>query len=478
VVIKGGAALERLAAGRVLLFDKTGTLTRGQPSVVNIITSGTGPDTDELLRLAASLDQVSPHVLADAIVGAARARDLFLVLPEGVTERHGYGIEGTVEGRTIRLGKAAWIVPGEPPAWVRQARRRSALDGSLTVYAAVDGQAAGVFLLEDPIRPDAPRMIRALRGVGITRTVLLTGDRADVAESVGRLVGVDEVQSEQDPSDKLTVVRNEAANGPTIMVGDGINDAPALAAASVGVAMAARGATASSQAADVVLTVDRIDRLADAILIARRSRRIALQSVALGMGLSLIAMAMAAAGLLQPAAGAVLQEVIDVLAVATALRAVRPGREHTVVMKGGDVEVASRIRLEHDRIQSIVERVRVVADALDSDTADLTPVRDLHQSLNTDLLDHELSEENDLLPMMARVLGGADQVGALSRTHAEIAHQVSRLGRLLREVGEGQPDPEDIVELRRLLYGLYGILRLHNAQEEEGLFSLLPEPSH
>ncbi len=166
VVIKGGAALEQLAAGRVLLFDKTGTLTRGQPVIVGIVTSPTAPPPEELLRLAASLDQVSPHVLADAIVNGARTRGLRLVLPEQVAEVHGYGIEGQVEGRHVQLGKVGWIVPGDQPAWVRRVRRRSALDGSLIVFAAVDGEPAGAFLLEDPIRPDAPRMIRALRGGG------------------------------------------------------------------------------------------------------------------------------------------------------------------------------------------------------------------------------------------------------------------------------------------------------------------------
>ena len=171
-----------------------------------------------------------------------------------------------VGGRRVRLGKASWIMAGPAPAWVRHARRRAALDGSLTVFASVDGVPAGVFLLEDPVRPDAPRMIRALRAAGISRVVLVTGDRADIAETVGRIVGVDTVHAERDPAEKLAIVRAERASGPTVMVGDGINDAPALAAAGVGVALAARGAIASAEAADVVLTVDRVDALADAIL--------------------------------------------------------------------------------------------------------------------------------------------------------------------------------------------------------------------
>jgi heavy metal translocating P-type ATPase len=301
VVIKGGSALERLAAGRVLLFDKTGTLTRGRPVLTDVITADSRIDADDLLRLAASLDQASAHVLAGAIVTAARDRDLPLQPPEQVHEHHGHGVEGRVDGRRIRLGKASWIVAGPAPPWVRHARRRACLDGSLTVFASVDDVPAGVFLLEDPIRPDAPRMIRALRRAGITRVVLVTGDRADTAETVGRIVAVDTVHAERDPADKLAIIRTEQAAAPTIMAGDGINDAPALAAAGVGVALAARGATASAEAADVVLTVDRIDALADAIFIARRARRIAWRAVTAGMGLSLAAMlAAAAAGQLPP----------------------------------------------------------------------------------------------------------------------------------------------------------------------------------
>ncbi len=474
VVIKGGGALERLAAGRVLLFDKTGTLTHGRPTLVDVITAG-AVDAEELLRLAASLDQVSAHVLAGPIVSAARLRTLRLQLPDQVEERPGYGVEGTVGGRHVRLGKASWIVPGVPPAWVRHARRRAALDGSLTVFAAVDGVPAGVFLLEDPVRPDAPRMIRALRAAGITRVVLVTGDRAEAAETVGRVVGVDAVNAERDPADKLAIVRAEQARAPTIMVGDGINDAPALAAVGVGVALAARGATASAEAADVVLTIDRIDALADAILIARRSRRIALQAVVAGMGLSALAMAAAAAGYLPPAAGAVLQEVIDVLAIGIALRAVLPARTHTVAMAQADIATAQRLHAQHLAVRPVVEQVRAVADALTTDGCDLGPARSLLDRLEHDLLPHERAEESLLVPIVAKALGGADPTGAFTRTHAEIEHQISRLHRILGDLAD-TPEPEDVVELRGLLYGLYAVLRLHNAQEEEGAFSLVPNP--
>jgi heavy metal translocating P-type ATPase len=473
VVVKGGAALEALAAGEVVLFDKTGTLTRGRPELASVVTAPDAPSALDVLRLAASLDQVSPHPLASALVGAARNRGLDLLLPTDVREVHGYGLEGSVGGVDIRLGKARWIVGDVDPAWLRQVRRRAALDGCLTIFVAVDGRPAGAFLLEDPVRPDAPRMLAALREVGIRRTVLVTGDRADIAETVGRIVGVDAVLADRDPADKLDAIRDESAAGRTIMVGDGVNDAPALAAAGVGVALAARGATASSEAADVVLTVDRVDAIADAILIARRSRRIALEAVLVGMGLSLVAMVAAAAGLLPPAAGAVLQEGIDVLAIGIALRALLPTRLHTVPMSEEDVATAQRLRNGHDVAIAAVEQIRTVADGLHTRDCRLEPVRALLDRLEQDLVPHERADEDELMPLVARAIGGS-ATATMRRTHAEIEHQVSRLRRLLDGIDPAQVTPEDVTELRRLLYGLYAVCRLHNSQEEEGAFALVP----
>lgn len=474
VVVKGGAALERLAVGRVLLFDKTGTLTEGRPRVVDVVAAPDMADPQELLRLAASLDQVSPHVLADAIVTAGLSRGLRLELPEAVAERAGYGVEGRVDGRQVRLGKGAWVLGEAPAAWATQVRRRAALDGSLTVFVAVDGRPAGAILLEDPLRTDAPRMMRSLRRAGIQRVVLLTGDRADVAEAVGRVVGVDAVHAEHDPQEKLSVVLTEARHGPTIMVGDGVNDAPALAAAGVGVALAARGATASSQAADVVLTADRVDALATAIEVARRSLKIATTAAVVGMGLSGLAMLVAAAGMLPPTAGALLQEGIDVIAILIALQAVLPGRSHAVRLALADTELVRTLQAEHTGVRPLVEQVRAVSDQI-TPGCDLAPVRVLLGRLEDQLLPHERAEERLLYPVMARVLGGDDPTGAMSRAHAEIEHQVGRLRRVLAELPQGHPaDAADAVELQRLLYGMYAVLRLHNAQEDEGMFSLVP----
>jgi soluble P-type ATPase len=290
VVVKGGAVLERLARCTTLLLDKTGTLTTGRPSVSGIITAGSY-DPDEMVRQAASLDQVSAHVLASAVVGAATARGCQLVLPQQVEEVPGRGIRGLVDGHKVAVGKAGWAGVAGQPQWVKAARRRARLDGALTVFVAVDGVPAGVLVLEDPVRPDAARTIRALREGGISRIVMVTGDRPEVADTVGAVIGVDQVLAERTPADKLDAVRLEHARAPVIMVGDGINDAPALALADVGVAMGARGSGASSEAADAVLTVDRLDRLGEARTLAHHTVRIARQSVIAGMAMSLAAMA-------------------------------------------------------------------------------------------------------------------------------------------------------------------------------------------
>jgi len=323
VIVKGGGALETLARGKTLVFDKTGTLTAGVPRLAAVETFGrlTGSD---VLRLAASLDQVSPHVFADGIVRAAQDRGLALEFPDDVREHHGMGIEGTVGGRRVALGQLRWLRDGHalPPA-ADVFRRRLSDDGRAAVYVSVDGSVSGALVMEDPIRAETPEALRVLRRAGISRIVLLSGDRRDVAEAVGRSLGVDAVLYEQSPEQKIEAVGKERRRAVTVMVGDGVNDAPALAAADVGVAMGARGATASSEAADAVITVDRLDRVAEAALIARRSRSIAIQSVVAGMALSIAGMALATLGLLPPLAGAIFQEAIDVAVILNALRALR-----------------------------------------------------------------------------------------------------------------------------------------------------------
>jgi soluble P-type ATPase len=473
-VVKNGGVLERLAQCTTLLLDKTGTLTAGQPAVTAIVPAGAMPP-EEILALAASLDQASGHVLAAAVVRTAAERGCPLVQPVDVTEQPGQGIGGTVAGRQVRLGRAEWATVTGTPPWVRAVRRRAWLDGALTVFVAVDGSPAGALLLEDRIRPDARQTIRALRRGGITRIVLATGDRADAASAVGALTGVDEVLAGLTPVGKLDAVRREQRRAPVIMTGDGINDAPALALADVGIAMGARGSTASSEAADAVLTVDHLGRLGEVAALARRTRRIARQSVLAGMGMSLAAMGVAAAGLLPAVWGALLQEAIDVVVILNALRALRPiaPAERATA---ADVALTQRFRAEHRLIRADIEQLRVAADALTTDppaaAAAMALVRQAHALLTGEVWPHENAEESDLYPAVNRLLGGADPTAAMSRAHAEIAYQITRLGRIIADIGDRPPDQTDITDLRAVLYGLHAILRLHTVQEDEAYLSL------
>jgi heavy metal translocating P-type ATPase len=472
ILIKGGGVLERLAKCTTVLIDKTGTLTTGRPALAAVFPAADMP-ADAILSMAGSLDQVSAHVLAAAVVRAAVERKCQLNLPEHVEEVPGQGIRGLVNGHSVALGKATWAGVVGAPAWAKAARRRARLDGSLTVFISVDNKPAGVVVLDDPVRPDAAKTIRALRRSGINRIVMVTGDRPEVAETVGAVIGVDETLAERSPAEKLDIVRSERRRAPTIMVGDGINDAPALALADVGVAMGARGATASSEAADVVLTVDRLDRVGEARTIAHRSHRIALQSVFAGMGLSLGAMGAASVGLLPAVWGALLQEAIDLVVIVNALRAVR-GEPDAVIMAEEDSVLTRRFQAEHLAIRAAIDRIRSAADSLGNVPAAeaLVQVRQVHELLLEEVEPHEQAEQEVLYPALDRLLGGADPTGPMSRAHVEISHQIRRLGQLLDDIGSQGPDNEDVLELRRLLYGLAAVLTLHTVQEDESYLAL------
>ena len=325
LIVKGGGALESLAAAATLLLDKTGTLTAGTP-VVERVTALDRVDPDRLVQLAASLDQVSPHVFSAALVAEARRRHLALTFPTGVSEQPGMGIKGRVGGHDVALGSLGWVTGGPLPADAEEIRRHAADEGVPAVFVAVDGELSGAMLIADPLRSDAAETVAALRAAGLRRVVVLTGDHRHVAERVGRAIGADLVVADCTPAGKVEAVREESRQAVTIMVGDGINDAPALAAAGAGVAMGVRGASASSEAADAVLMVDRLHRLVVGVVAARRATAIARQSVLAGMGLSLLAMAAAAAGKIPPVGGALLQEGIDVLVIVNSLRALGSAR--------------------------------------------------------------------------------------------------------------------------------------------------------
>ncbi|WP_278923891.1 heavy metal translocating P-type ATPase [Pseudophaeobacter profundi] len=341
VLIKGAGPLETMARIRTLILDKTGTLTDGRPQIVSI-DSHDGMSEDNILRLAASLDQASKHPVAQAIVAAAKARGFTLPVPSDVAEIPGEGVVGHVKGRKVIVGGDAFVAS-------RVGRRpddHSAIAaGSVLVAVAVDGHMAGYLVMSDPLREGAGQMLDGLRREGIARILLATGDRADVAERVTEGLGLDGLRAGLTPDQKVLLVLSERKNGPVMMVGDGVNDAPALAAADVGVAMGARGAAASAEAADVVLLVDRIDRLGPGIEIARGAHRIAVESVVAGIGLSVMGMIAAALGYLTPVQGALLQEAIDVAVILNALRALRIAPHEPTIPKpkgvsAGQAEIA------------------------------------------------------------------------------------------------------------------------------------------
>jgi heavy metal translocating P-type ATPase len=322
IVVKGAGVIEALGRARTVLLDKTGTLTQGTPVIERVVPLE-GMDERELLRLAASLEQLSTHVTAVAVVHDRRFTGIRLAAPEDVLERPGEGIEGRVGDRRVAVGSRGYMR--------ERALSVPRIDGQAEagqVFVAVDGRLAGVFLMGDRLREDGRHLVERLRQSGVRRIEMATGDRREAAERVGAEAGLDAVHAGLTPEGKLELVRSlreRPGLRPLVMVGDGINDAPALALADVGIAMGAGGATVSSETADVVILVDRVDRVAEAVAIGRRSLGIARQSVLVGLGLSGGAMVLAAFGLLPPVAGALVQEGIDVAVILNALRALGDG---------------------------------------------------------------------------------------------------------------------------------------------------------
>ena len=474
VVVKDGAALEALADARTVLFDKTGTLTAGTPRVMGVVVAP-ARDVSATLALAASVEQASPHVFASAIVDDATGRGLDLSVPRAVAERPGVGVRGRVDGHDVLVGARPAVVPGPVPAWMAAAGRRAARESCSSVAVVVDGEPAALVLLADELRTDTPRAVRSLRRAGVERVVMVTGDRIDVAGPLGAAVGVDAAYADRSPGEKVDIVRNESADRPgtTLMVGDGVNDAPALAAADLGVALGARGATASSETADVVLVVDRLDRLATGVTVAKRATTIARQSVLLGMGLSFAAMAFAAAGMLAPVGGAVVQEVIDVLAITNALRVLRrPAADR----HGQPLPAVWTRQLgsDHGRLRLVLDDIRTVADGLDgtSPTTELASLTAVARRVQGTIVTHERTDETTIYPGVAARLGGEDPLAAMSRTHREIFHLAALLDRIVADAERDGLDDEGRSEARRVLYALDAILRLHLAQEEELLATL------
>jgi heavy metal translocating P-type ATPase len=319
VLMKGGPVLETMARASNLVIDKTGTLTRGRAELAGIIPTAQW-EPEEMLRLAASLEQASAHVTAASIVAAAQARGLVLAYPAEVRETAGEGLEGIVEGQRViagghdfvarRLGISALPRPEREP-------------GTALAALAISGRLAGHLLLADAVRPETPLALERLRQAGIRRIVLASGDSQAVVDRVGEGLGLDLLRGALKPDEKVAIVLAERKSGVTLMVGDGVNDAPALAAADVGISMGANGSAAATESADAVLLVDDLTRLAEGLAAARRARAIAVQSVLAGLGMSFAAMLAAAFGYITVVEGALLQEAIDVAVILNALRALR-----------------------------------------------------------------------------------------------------------------------------------------------------------
>ncbi len=474
VIVRSGGALEVLGKATTLVLDKTGTVTTGHPEGTEVL-SGPGWDQAEVLQLAASADRFSPHVVAHAIVDAARARQVPLSLPTDVVESAGTGTTATVDGLRVTVGNHP--LPSRRPDWAEAVLLRANLDGAVIAWVSVDDALVGAVLLHDPLRIDAARTLRRLRAAGIDRMVMLTGDRLPPAERIGALLGLDALHAEQSPADKVAEVQAERKTAVTAMVGDGVNDAPALAAADVGIALSGYGSTASSEAADVVLATGRLDRLADAMLIARRSRRIAVQSAGIGMGLSLVAMAFAAVGLIPAVAGALLQELIDVTVIANALRALRTRGVGSPSLDENTENLLRRFSAEHDRMRGELRVLGAAAHELYEGRMSeaLSLLRQADAFVQEVLLPHERAEDRKLYPALVAPLGSTEATATMSRMHAEISSLARRLhAHVLLAENENSLSAQR-EDLLSCLYGLDELLSVHFAAEEENYFTLLPE---
>jgi len=467
ILIKGGGPLEALARTHTVMFDKTGTLTVGGARLI-AIEAAPGQSPDDVLRLAASLEQASQHVVAGAIVEAARKKHLELGHPQQIAESVGSGLRGLVAGQAVSVGSHQFVYGGRKPEdWAQRVLRRASWRSALSVFVAVDGQTIGALLMGDELRRDTPHAIQVLRNSGVKRIVMVTGDRTDAAEIIGSALDLDAVLADRVPADKVDAVATEQRLHPTLMVGDGINDAPALAAADVGVAMGVRGASASSEAADVVILVDRLDRVSEAVVIARHARGIAVQSIVIGLGLSGIAMGFAAAGYLSPVAGAIAQEAIDVAVILNALRAnVPPWSFARTPMPAA---AATALRVEHEQIEAALDRLREIADGLDDAEYEsaVALITEANRIVEQQVLKHERADENSVYPGLSRYLPDGHGLNAMSRAHREIQHLGRLLDRLATDLDPDDADRYLTRDAQRVIESIESLVRIHNAQEED-----------
>lgn len=331
IIVKNGGVLEKLGEARSFLFDKTGTITLGTPVITRVDTCDGRLPAEAVLRLAASVDQLSTHVLARSLTAEALRRGLPLPVPEGFREEFGEGVRGTVEGKTVVVGRLEYIQRlGIPVTAKEQACHDSARRaGEIPVFVAADA-VLGAVIFADRVRPNVQSLFAHVDRLGIRKVAMLTGDKEAVALQTAAAIGLpaSAVHASLLPEQKVRIVQEtHASHAPVVMVGDGVNDAPAIAAADVGIAMGGHGSTASSEAGDIVILVDRIERVGEALLIGHRVLRIAKESIFVGIGLSVVGMLFAAFGYVHPIMGAFIQEAIDVAVILNALRVLLLGKE-------------------------------------------------------------------------------------------------------------------------------------------------------
>lgn len=322
IIVKSGAALETLGRVKALVFDKTGTLTLGTPEVVGIVSVSPLSD-DQVLALAASLDQLSVHMLARSLIAHAQKKSLALDYPQEFREVFGQGVAARIKNQPYFFGKMRYIAAQKISISPGVAKQYEDFQhqGKMVVYLSTDKQLLGYIVFADVVRPETKAMFALIARHAISKVIMLTGDKQSVADTIAKSVGVSEYHAELLPEDKadlMAMIRKKY--GPVAMVGDGVNDAPAMAVADVGIAIADHGATAASEASDVVIMVGNMNRVHDVIHIAQRTMKIAKQGIWFGMGVSMILMVLALLGYVAPVPGALMQEVLDVVVIANALR--------------------------------------------------------------------------------------------------------------------------------------------------------------
>lgn len=319
IIVKYAGVLEQMSRIKTVAFDKTGTLTYGRPALVGVRTAGSFTE-EQVLALAASAEQYSSHVLAASVMEAARTRGLGFDTATEATEFATHGVRARFDGRDVVVGKPNFVA--ESAAGVVETELAS---GELAIYVGVAGEFAGCLVMSDPIRKETRRTLAELQALGVTQTVMLTGDALATAEHIAAEAGLTDVRAECLPADKVEAVRSLPLR-PVMMVGDGVNDAPVLAVADVGIAMGARGSTAAGESADVVIILDDLSKVASAVRIGQRTIKVALQSIWIGIALSVALMLAAAAGYVPAIAGALSQELVDLATILNALRALSAGR--------------------------------------------------------------------------------------------------------------------------------------------------------